>query len=109
MLNDYRYIEHVFSEHTISLSSVATTNRSDTNVKSSHAAAAGMTSSHAAAAGVTSSHAAAAGVTAVTAAHSVASDDCIMKTIYGCSYCDMICDDRDKLCNHMLDHPGVSK
>ena len=99
MLNDYRYIEHVFSEHTISLSTAATTNTSDTNV----------TSSHAAPAGVTSSHAAAAGMTAVTAAQSVASDDCIMKTIYGCSYCDMICDDRDKLCNHMLDHPGVSK
>ena len=93
------------------MSTVATTNRSDTNVTSSHAAPAGMTSSHAAsAAGMTSSHASAAGVTAVTAAaHSVASDDCIMKTIYGCSYCDMICDDRDKLCNHMLDHPGVSK
>ena len=90
MLYDYRYIEHVFSEHTISLSTAATTNRCDTNVTSSHAAAG-------------------AGVTAVTAAHSVASDDCIMKTIYGCSYCDMICDDRDKLCNHMLDHPGVSK
>ena len=91
----------MFSEHTISLSTAATTNTSDTNVTSSHAAsaAAGMTSSHAAAA---------AGVTAA-AAHSVASDDCIMKTIYGCSYCDMICDDRDKLCNHMLDHPGVSK
>ena len=100
------------------MSTAATTNRSDTNVTSSHAAPAGMTSSHAAAvtsshdaaAGMTSSHAAAAaGVTAVTDAHSVASDDCIMKTIYGCSYCDMICDDRDKLCNHMLDHPGVSK
>ena len=92
------------------MSTVATTNRSETNVTSSHAATAGMTSSHASAAGLTSSHAAAAaGVTAVTDAHSVASDDCIMKTIYGCSYCDMICDDRDKLCNHMLDHPGVSK
>ena len=99
MLYDYRYIEHVFSEHTISLSTAATTNRSDTNVTSSHAAAAAV---------MTSSHAAAAGMTAA-AAHSVASDDCIMKTIYGCSYCDMICDDRDKLCNHMLDHPGVSK
>ena len=100
MLYDYRYIEHVFSEHTISLSTAATTNRSDTNVTSSHAAAA---------AGLTSSLVAAAVVTAVTAAHSAVSDDCIMKTIYGCSYCDMICDDRDKLCNHMLDHPGVSK
>ena len=92
------------------MSTAATTNRSDTNVTSSHAAAAaGVASSHAASAGMTSSHAAAAGVTSVTAAHSVVSDDCIMKTIYGCSYCDMICDDRDKLCNHMLDHPGVSK